>query len=128
MDTWYAVTLVRNISSSRRSLLPTFLRFTQAVCQPAVKKCVAQPQREKQKGEKSSIDVGGIKSTTPAHHAFQQSHTCLLFDLEHDERVVLQRDRVPLAPQVAPLGKPLLVAVRDKGCRHKEKTEVQEDT
>ena len=61
MDTWYAVTLVRNISSSRRSLLPTFLRFTQAVCPPAVIKRVARPQKQKQKHETNGIDVGGIK-------------------------------------------------------------------
>ena len=55
----------------------------------------------------------------------EQSHTCLLFDLEHDERVVLQHGRDPLTAQVAPLGKPLLVVVRENGCRHKERAEVQ---
>ena len=48
-------------SSSRRSLLPTFLRFAHAACQPVVKKCVARPQKQKQKGETNGMDVGGIK-------------------------------------------------------------------
>ena len=49
------------------------------------------------------------KGTTPLLHPIEQSHTCLLFDLEHDERVVLQRGRAPPTAQVSPLGHPLLV-------------------
>ena len=66
--------------------------------------------------------------TTPVLRSIEQSHTCLLFDLEHDERVVLWQGRTLLTTQVTPLRKPLLVAVLEKGCRHKERAEVQEDT
>ena len=51
----------------------------------------------------------------------------MLFDLEHDERVVLQRGRAPPTAQTGPLGKPVLVAVREKRCGHKERAEVHED-
>ena len=40
---------MRYISSSRRSLLPTFLRLTKAACHPAVQKCVARPHKRRQK-------------------------------------------------------------------------------
>ena len=33
----------------------------------------------------------------------------------------------PQLPRLAPLGQPLLVAVREKRCGHEERAEVQED-
>ena len=65
------------------------------------------------------------KGTRAPIHPVEQSHTCLLFDLEHDERIVLERGRVPPAPQAPPFGKPLLVAVREEGCGQKERAVAQ---
>ena len=85
------------------------------------------PEAEKKKVKRTTSTWGTWKGTTPVLHPIEQSHTCLLFDLEHDERVVLQRGRAPPTAQVAPLGEPLLVAIREKRCGHKERAEVQED-
>ena len=90
--------------------------------------CGTAPEAQTKKAKRTTSTWETSKVTTPVLHPIERSHTCLLFDLEHDERVVLQRGCAPSTAQVAPLGQPLLLAVREKRCGHKERAEVQEDT
>ena len=89
--------------------------------------CGTALEAKKKTAKRTASTWEASKGTTPALHPVEQSHTCLLFDLEHDECVVLQRGRVRLAPPVPRLGKPLLVALREKGCGQEEGDVAQED-
>ena len=62
-----------------------FLAVDPGCVPPCCAEMCGTAQKQKQK----------MGSERPVLHPSEQSHTCLLFDLEHDERVVLQRGRVP---------------------------------
>ena len=98
-----------------------FLAVDPCCVPPSCAEMCGTAQKKKKKVKRTTSTWETSKGTTPVLHPIEQSHTCLLLDLEHDERVVLERGRVPPTAQVAPLGQPLLVAVREKRCGHKER-------
>ena len=66
-----------------------FLAVDPGCVPPSCAEMCGAAQKQKKNVKRTTLTWETSKGTTPVLHPIEQSHTCLLFDLEHDERVVL---------------------------------------